>query len=165
MAKIKFFTGILILSIIFGTIFGVGQQILRQSANDPQIQLVEDGTVPQESINIIHSLAPFVVIYDSSGRSQFGNGYFNNQLAQLPQGIFAYVKEHGQDRITWQPQTSLRYAIVVARKDGGFIMAGRSLREVEAREQKLMEMVGLAWIVAMAGFSFALLVAQISKKK
>lgn len=172
MAKINFFVGLLIITTIFGTIFGVGQQTLRQGANDPQIQLVEDFAANPKSqipnpnnFDIASSLSPFVVIYDNNGQPISGNGLLDNQRPTLPNGVLNYVRTKNEDRITWQPKPNLRFAIVVSKSADGFVMAGRSLREVEVREQRLMEMVGLAWIVTMAVFSLAQLVARISKRK
>jgi hypothetical protein len=67
-------------------------------------------------------------------------------------GVFDYTRAHGQDRITWQPRSGVRSAAIVARYGGahpGFVLAGRSLREVEAREDRLTLMVGIAWAATL----------------
>jgi hypothetical protein len=55
--------------------------------------------------------------------------------------------------VTWQPAPNVRMATVVVPYSGsnvsGFVVAGRSLREVEVREASLTKMVGLAWIIGL----------------
>jgi hypothetical protein len=127
------------------------QQNFRMSANDPQIQIAEDaarsigsGTqnVPAQPaanpVDIAASLAPFSVFYDDQGRPISGTGMLNGKLPSLPAGIFEFVRQNGEERVTWQPRPGVRSAIVVERiRGGGFVMAGRSLREVELRERNL----------------------------
>jgi len=72
--------------------------------------------------------------------------------------VFDYVRQHGEDRITWQPEPGVRSATVVTSYGGahpGFVLAGRSLRLVEERVDQLGLMVGLGWF----GILFAALVA------
>src|SRR6266536_2297586 len=71
---------------------------------------------------------------------------------QRSAGIFDYVKQNGEDRLTWQPQTGIRSAIVVTQFKGttsGFVLAGRSLREVGKREDSLEQILGLGSIVLL----------------
>jgi hypothetical protein len=59
---------------------------------------------------------------------------------------------YSKDRITWQPQSGVRSAIVVTQFKGpnpGFILAGRSLREVEIREDDIMHLIFLGWIAIL----------------
>ena len=59
---------------------------------------------------------------------------------------------NGEDRVTWQPQGNVRIALVVTKVTGvqsGFIAAGRSLREVEKREDQLTKEVLGAWLIAV----------------
>ena len=77
---------------------------------------------------------------------------FHNGVPSIPSGVFAEVAQNGEDRITWEPESGVRQAIVVVGAgDKGFAVAGRNLREVEARESKLGRIVLAAWLVLMAG--------------
>lgn len=61
-----------------GLIYTAVQQDLRQSANDPQIQMAEDtatklaagqqvqNVVPAEKVDIATSLAPYIIVFDAS---------------------------------------------------------------------------------------------------
>ena len=153
-----------------GLIYAAVQQDYRQSANDPQIQIAEDGAsalafgmrdtsiVPAGSIDISSSLDPYIVIYDASGQPVAGDGLLDNALPKLPAGVFPAVQaEGGESRFTWQPRPGVRSAVVVTAVKGGaggFVMAGRSLREVENRESELTLQVGLVLLFALVGSFF-----------
>ncbi len=148
-------------------VYGTVQQDLRQSANDPQIQMAEDtahaldnnADVSQFSfpkIEMSKSLAPFVMMYDVAGKVIGGNGVLHGVIPELPAGIFDSVKNAGEDRITWQPESNVRIALVVVPYQNGFVAVGRSLREVELREQKTFIMATLVWLCTLlATFVFA----------
>jgi hypothetical protein len=159
------FLGAIILTILCGLVYVSVQQAIRQGANDPQIQIAEDaarlleaGGVPQIvlgqniSVPIEQSLAPYVVVFDGSGKPVAGSGKLNGQLPSLPVGIFDFVRAHGEDRVTWQPETGVRSAIVIVGyggKNPGFVMAGRSLWEVEKRVDWLTAQIAGAWLSAL----------------
>lgn len=157
---------VIVSTIICGLIYLTVQQSIRQSANDPQIQMSEDvasslekGIEVQEInnssqvVDIASSLSPYLAVYDDNGKVLTSTGQLNGQPPQLPQGLFDYVRNHHQTKITWQPQTGVRSAIVVTRFDKnnqrGFVMAGRSLREVEKRESTLGLMTVGTWAIAL----------------
>jgi hypothetical protein len=137
------------------------QQAYRQGANDPQIQMAWDAAyaldhgktidevVPAENIDMDHSLAPFYLIFNSNEQPVAGSGMLNDSLQTLPDGVLDYVNEHGEDRITWQPQAGVRIATVIVPYDNGFVLAGRNIREVEARESQVGSFAGITWILAM----------------
>jgi hypothetical protein len=144
-----------------GLLFTTVQQDIRQSADDPQIQLAEDAAaklangqsaqnvVPSEQVDIAQSLTPFLIVFDSTGKPLASSARLNGQIPIIPPGVFDYVRQNGEDRITWQPQPGVRNAIVVTQFQGpnpGFVLAGRSLREVEIREDNILHLVLLGWI-------------------
>jgi hypothetical protein len=62
-----------------------------------------------------------------------------------------------ENSVTWQPEAGVRQAIVVVAIPegmgpyaGDFVVAGRNMGEVEDRETRLEDMVGLAWIATIA---------------
>lgn len=149
-----------------GIAYGVGQQVLRQSANDPQIQLAEDwagqiesSTNPQQLnlgsfIDPAHSLAPFGIIYDQDGNI-IGSSVSAPSTMKQPDGVFDKVDAatNNEVRFTWQPNSGQRYAVVIKRANlqakSYYVLAGRNLREVEQREDKLMWMVGAGWVFTL----------------
>ncbi len=160
-------------------IFGAVQQSFRQSANDPQIQMVEDAVTilnngtpsssftTSEKINVGESLAPFIVIYDTNGRPMAGNGFLHGALLTPPQGVFTAVQQvrgkgpdadagFATDEVTLQTETGVRIASAILPYKDGFVLAGRSLREIELRTQNLLSQVIFGWIVLSATSIFLL---------
>ena len=149
---------------LIGLLYAAVQQDIRQSANDPQIQMAEDaavklaggqsfqGVVPSEKVDIATSLAPYLIIFDANGNPIASSAQLDGQTPTIPSGVFDSVRKNGEDRITWQPQSGVRSAIVVTQFTGsasGFVVAGRSLREVEKREDGLLQILEAGWIVMM----------------
>ena len=144
-----------------GLIYAVVQQDIRQGANDPQIQIAEDSAtkladgqsmqeiVPEEKVDIAHSLAPYIIVFDNNGKPLASSALLNGQIPTIPAGVFDEVRQNGEDRITWQPQPGVRSAVIVTQFKGinsGFVLAGRSLREVEKREDAMQQIVFAGWI-------------------
>ena len=154
----------LAVTLAMGTAYALAQQTLRQSANDPQIQMAEDlaagyangqpiRTAEVEPVDMAKSLAPFYMVFDGAGKTLATTGYLDGSPPPAPpHGVFDYASAHGSDRITWQPAPNVRLAAVVVPFQGtgkGFVLAGRSLREVENRESDLLHLTMLAWLVTM----------------
>ena len=136
-------------TIICLLVFVTVQQSLRMGANDPQIQMAEDAVralergeaidkvVPAGTVEIERSLAPFLMIYGADGHPIAGSGALHGRPAAPPAGVFTFVSKRGEERVTWQPEPGVRLASVVLRtpaKPAAFVLAARSLREVEKRE-------------------------------
>ena len=156
--------GLAIITAVFLTIYAVGQQVLRQSANDPQIQMAEDtatalasgSAVPadfmptsRQPFDMSQTLAPFTMIFDQGGVPLESSATLADEAVVPPAGTFAYAKAHGENRFTWQPARGARFAVVLKYYAGsrpGFVLVGRSLREVEIRNEKILEIVALAWL-------------------
>jgi hypothetical protein len=153
------------------------QQNYRQSANDPQIQMAEDAAAaidagrlpsdvaPSPKVDISRSLAPFIITFDDAGHPLAASVMLDEQVPASPGGVFDYVRQNGEDRFTWQPKPGVRSAAVVTRfnrtvngTSGGFVLVGRSLREVENREDDLRTIVVLSWAIAMGGSFLAVAV-------
>jgi hypothetical protein len=149
-------------------LYAIPQQVLRQGLNDPQLQLADDlaarleqGVSPSEaipagSVDMARSLAPFVISYDDQGRPLASQAQLDGKTPAPPRGVFDFVRTHGEERVSWQPVFDsgrrIRIAAVVQRVNGarpGFVLAGRNMREVEAREQQVAQMAGVTWIGMM----------------
>ncbi len=138
------------------------QQSLRQGANDPQIQMAEDAAaalnrgesaksvVPASQVDIGSSLAPFVAVYAATGKPATSSGLLDGQLPDYPLGALQAAQHTGENRVTWQPSSGVRIASVVVPCKDGYVVAGRSLREVESRVSQMGTLIGLGWILIMA---------------
>jgi hypothetical protein len=107
-------------------------------------------------VDIARSLTPFIIVYDGQGLPLASQAYLNGQTPVPPSGVFDNVRQRGEARISWQPilgrENGVRIAAVIQRIQGsngaaaGFVLAGRNMREVEAREQQVRQMAGATWI-------------------
>jgi hypothetical protein len=144
---------------VAGAGYLISQQVLRMSANDPQIQLAEDAAnrvsrgeipsaiIPERQIDMASSLAPFIIFYDGSGHPVAGSALLGRSIPAMPRGVFDYVRAHGEERVTWQPRPGVRIASVVTRTPGGFVVAGRNLREIELRESMVFKLAAAIWLL------------------
>jgi hypothetical protein len=129
------------------------QQILRLGANEPQEWLAQDAasriangeSVPQVAMGtpvaIESSPAPYVIVYDASGKPIAGTGYLQGNMPTLPKGVFDSAFAANGDFITWEPEAHIRQAIVVDpihTAAGGFVVSGRSLAYTEQEEDTLL---------------------------
>lgn len=162
-----------------GLIYVAGRQILRQSANDPQIAMSEDlaaqlvkgttadGIMTSLTVDIAQSLSPYVILYDESGNVVASQATLDGATPSLPKGVLESTKRLTQNRVTWQPKPGVRSAIVVTYYVGptktGFILVGRSLREVEKRKDQLLKLVGLSWLLTLGATYVAVLIAPTKK--
>jgi len=153
-------------------VYSAVQQDLRQSADDPQIQFAEDAAgrlsggqspqsvLPAAPVDIRQSLAPFMIVYDGSGAVAASSAVLAGATPSLPAGVLSSVvsgragkpwsgSPSGESRLTWQPEGGVRSAVVIRHYDGGFVLVGRSLREVEEREDRLLALVGLGLALSL----------------
>ena len=155
---------------VCGIVYGAVQQDLRQGANDPQIQMAEDaarrldagaapgGVVPAESIDMGESLRPYLMVFDTSSRLVASSVTLHGGPPPFPSSVFEQVRGRvAQDRITWQPEAGVRSAVVVQAWRDGYVVAGRSLRLVEERVDRLSLLTGVVWVLTLAATGVAAL--------
>ncbi len=165
----------ILITLIYGTIYATVQQSLRQSANDPQIQMAEDtaaalanGKFPEEfntkdKIDIARSLAPYMIVYDNIGRLVASTGQLDGRMPIVPFGVLVTAQKWGKDSVTWQPRPDVRSALVAMPFNGdesGFVVVGRSLRETEIREIRTFHMAKLAWMLSFLAVTFIFFLAS-----
>jgi hypothetical protein len=156
-------------TLLCGLVYVSAQQVLRLSANDPQVQMAEDtaaalakGETPEPmkrstpspgQTDMAQSLAPYLINFDESFQPLASTVQLDGKTPVPPAGVFAYAKAHGENRLTWQPRRSARSAIVVVHYDGpqpGFVLAGRSLRETEVRVEMIGRLIAAGWVGLLA---------------
>ena len=157
-------------TVLAGTAVGIGQQILRQGANDPQVQLAEDAAarlqagagasqvIPSTETDLATSLAPWVLVYGADRKLIAGSARLDGGTANYPTSVFDNAPAGGsRDEVTWQPRAGVRAATVVVGFTGGWVVAGRSLRLVEERESGLEGIALAAWLAGLAATAAAVL--------
>jgi hypothetical protein len=138
------------------------QQAYRQGADDPQMQMAEDAAYvldhgaaiedywSTDEVEMSRSLAPFIIIYSAEGDPVGGSGRLNGGLPEVPIGVLDFARQNGQNRVTWEPAEGVRIASVIVPYSDGFVLAGRSLREVEVREAQVSMFAGSTWVLALS---------------
>jgi hypothetical protein len=156
---------LVLITIVLGFAYVADQQMLRQGANDPQIQLAEDAAAALgrgasapaivssgAQIDVSQSLSPFIIVMNAKGTILQSSGVLGTLPPSLPRGVINYMQTHAEDRITWEPAKGVRIAAVIVSFKGraaGYVLAGRSLREVEKREEALYWQFFIAWILSI----------------
>jgi len=134
------------ITFLCGLVTLVEQQNLRQSADDPQIQIAEDiatrlngGESPTvfaftNKTKMHKSLAPFVIIVNEEGEIFSSSVELDGEIPVPPREVLDYAKEKNKNHFTWEPELDVRNATVVIsyknQDSSGYVTAGRSLREI-----------------------------------
>lgn len=131
-----YLTGI---TVLFSTIYVVGQQIVRQSANMPQIGMAQtvaaelnNGANPVSltagpQINMETNQSPFVIIYDKHGLLVASSAELGGTTPAIPVGVLQASGTVDFNPVTWQPQTGIRIASVTVSANKYYVVVGRSL--------------------------------------
>lgn len=165
-----------VITVVFLTIFAAVQQSIRQGANETPVQIAGDmadllqGGAPLSAVasdigklrkvDLARSISPFVAVYDASGTPVASSGALDGKPFALPQGVFAYVANQGESRVTLEPQAGTRIASDIRTFDQsaygqgrGYVVSGKNLREAEDRIHKIGMIVLLGWLASLFGWA------------
>lgn len=161
-----FLTAAALSGLLCGLVYVTAQQVLRQTANDPQIQLAEDlaaalgrgvgptNVVPPGVVDPSKSLTTFASVFDANGVPLASSAQLNGQVLAPPIGTLQAAKTSGENRLTWQPRPDVRLAAVIvpyaSSSASGFVLVARSLREIEVRESRMLQYALAAWLACVA---------------
>lgn len=172
-------------------VYAMVQQVYRQSADDPQIQMAEDAAdklqngatasnlIGNQMANVADNLSPFMIIYDQNGKVMASNAQLNGQIPQLPSSVFSDMQADkgsvpwkfgpaDERRFTWQPESNVRLATVVTQfggKHSGFVLVGRNLREVERRIDSAMALTIAGTVGLLAATFVAAIISAVFRKR
>ncbi|MBX4209554.1 hypothetical protein KW799_02605, partial [Candidatus Parcubacteria bacterium] len=111
-------------------------------------------------VDVATSLSPFVAVYDEAGKVLASSGALGGKALSLPQGVFAYADKVDEDRVTLEPEKGVRIASVIRKfdqtaygKGKGYVVSGKSLREVEDRIGKIGFLAALGWMISIIAFA------------
>jgi hypothetical protein len=170
----------IVITLLSGLIYVAIQQDMRQSFNEPQLQIAGDaahdltegptqgkldlvmaangfstasdnGTdfYVLQPVDIAKSLGIYLMFFDEAGNPALSAATLHGVTPVPPAGVFEAARAHGENRITWQPEAGVRQAIVVIHYNGGFVLAGANMRELERREMHLEAVLGMGWVVTL----------------
>ncbi len=160
-----------LVTIFSGSVYLTGQQIIRQNADDPQVQIANNvvaslkaGADPSQlsptQLDIKSSPDPFVVIYDKNGKGIASSGQLDKKIPVPPKGAFDKAAKYGENRFSWTPAKNVRHAAVIVPYDKGFVLAAKSLRETQKRTLAIARTTAIAWVLAIAAITFAFLLSR-----
>lgn len=137
----------------------VAQQSLRLGANEKPANLAKEtaiqlanGKSPKQAVsgnkvNLAKSPGVFVIVYDNQKHLQATNAKMNGSAPGYPKSVLDHVSKGCQDdRVTWQPESGMRFATVAIKSSNGYIVAGQSLTETESLISKIGRLVMLGWL-------------------
>jgi hypothetical protein len=145
------------ISFMCAVVYVAAQQVLRMGADEPVVRLaidtvwkMENGETAEEAVgsdivDISVSLSPFVMVFDANKTLIAASGRMNGALLLYPKGVLGYVDKHGEDRISWLGINGVRYNSVALKAGIGYVVAARSLREVETLIGLIGTLILLAW--------------------
>lgn len=150
-----------IVTMLSGMIFVVVQQSFRLSANDPQVQLIQDLTNELNNgqdieqlddsvkVQVDKSLSPFVIVYDNTGKELKSSVTLDSVSPTLPNGVLDNVKSKGYSQFTWAPKKGVRIATIGMKYKDGVIIVGKSLNEVDKRIDRIGKIVLIGWAATL----------------
>ncbi len=156
-------------------VYAAVQQAHRSGANDPQIQIAEDGAralsrgadphalAAGPAVDLASSLAVWITVWDAKNHVLASTAVLDGRTPVVPAGVLEAARAGRWDAVTWQPRPGVRSATVSAAVPGDsrwVVTAGRSLREVEVREGRLETIVGAAWLAASLAILMAAAVGE-----
>ena len=118
-----------------------------------------------ERVDMQRNQDPITMTYDSAGVMQTTNAWLHGSCPSLPRGSLYYARKNSENRLTWQPEKGVRYAMVIVPFDyygkKGFVAGGASLKEPEKR------IASVQWLTIIAATItiFIFLVATFIKGK
>ncbi len=151
-------TRFLIVTILFGSVYGLLHCMNRSLANDmPELLATQaakqlDAGLGLSSINmgatdLANNPVPFVVVYDKKEKAVGGSGYLNRKLAQMPRGVVQHATPGKPHAVTWAPGEGVRIASVTVKAKDYYVVGGQSLKMTENRSKRLLWLTLAAYAV------------------
>jgi hypothetical protein len=150
-------------TILAGFGYGLVQQDIRTSADDPQWQMAEDAAsalaadptalvVSTANVDMNKSLAPYLITFDLHGNITAASVELGGTTPSPPLGSVTAARTTGSpNAFTWEPSPGVRQAAVIVAYKNGYILGGRSMRLVEERESAIEQVAVAGWLAALIG--------------
>lgn len=146
------------------TVYCVAQQVYRQNANDPQIEVSDavaeamqqgapaEAIVDQSgSIDFSKHLSLFIMIFDKDSKLVASSGKIGEETPVPATRDIESAKQNGSNRFTWKPKDGVKVAAVLKKvnDEGQVVLVGKNLREVEVRTRNLIQGIVISWGILM----------------
>ncbi len=154
-------------TVLAATSYVTTQQLTRSSVDDAPRAMAQRaadtlsrggkpaGVTPGPPADLATDLGPFLMVFGPAGAVRASTARLDGAMPVVPPGVLAQARQHGIDRITWQPRPGVREAVIAmpwhSATTAGVVVAGASLAPAEARVSQLALLVFAGWLVAMVG--------------
>jgi hypothetical protein len=162
------------LTIVFLVVYIFVQQAASKSTNNHQIKIAKDsasvlakGEEPDflrnsvsGKMDIAKSQDLFLITFDGRGVPLASTAVLDGKIPAPSEGVFAYAKKNGQNKINWEPKKGVRIAAVVVYYGGsreGYALAGRSLLKGEGQIGMFGNLLIAGWVISLFIAFFAVL--------
>ncbi len=164
--KLRFVLSLIIL-LIFSTIYLVMQQTLRLEANQQPLRIASqiqsnwvNGQIMDTSflpkVELSDSAYAFGAVFNENGEVLSTNATFKGSDLDIPTGVLSKARNSGLDKVTWQPDSTHRFAIVAMAQANNVFVAGQSLRPTEDLISQLGLFIGAAMALTLLVANFSL---------
>ncbi len=167
---------------IYGILYFTMQQYIRLSANEIPMQYAMETKTKLESglpLSVIimginptdmkKSIAPFIIVCDSVGKVKNSSVTLQGHIPAPPIGVFDAARRYGENRLTWQPWSDVRNAIVILpysiNSEQGYVIGGQSLRETEDRERFLLGQIAFGILLTLSATFITTIISGLIRTK
>ena len=106
------------------------------------------------------------MVYGPDRKQLAGSARLDGKVVEYPTSVLDNAPAGGRrDEVTWQPRPGVRAATVVVGFKGGWVVAGRSLRLVEEREDLVGRLAIAGWLAALVATAVTVLAAELVARK
>ena len=151
---------VLLITIVFASMYGLVQQQGRLMANDmPQLLATQAAkqldagfgltSIQMGATDLANNPVPFVIVYDKKGKPVAGSGYLDKKLAVMPAGVVNHAKPGEPHAVTWAPRPGVRIASVTVAAKDYYVVGGQSLKMTEKRAQRLLLLTLLGYAASL----------------
>src|SRR5262249_20628218 len=86
-----------------------------------------------------------------SGQELASSGTIAGNTPNLPAGVLKDTSSDKDKRFTWQPQNGVRLAtVIVETPNRNYVLIARSMRGIEKREDHVLLISILGWLISLA---------------
>jgi hypothetical protein len=158
-------------TVLAATSYAMTQEVTRSSADDVPRAMAQraanalsSGAAPSSvalggPIDLATELSPFLTVHGPGGAVLSTTARLDGATPVVPRGVLAEARRHGIDRVTWQPRSGVREAVIAlpwkSAAEQGVVVVGVSLRPAEDRQDQLLILALVGWLAAVLG-SFAI---------
>jgi hypothetical protein len=153
---IVWLASVIIVTLIFGSIYVTLQQFGRRAVNAApaaaaavRVQQPGSGPTAVPPLELTADSGVFVMVFGTDNKPTSSTVALHGELPVIPAGVLETARSLGSDTVTWQPEPGLRMAVVARQAPGGVVVAGQSLTPFEDSDRMSQLFLGAGWLGSM----------------